>query len=57
MTDKLNDEQKARILQTVPTGRMGSGADIAGGVVYLASNEAGYVTGTTLHINGGGYMG
>ncbi len=57
MTDKLNDDQKARILQTIPMARMGQGADIAAGVVYLASPEANYVTGTTLHINGGGYMG
>jgi 3-oxoacyl-[acyl-carrier protein] reductase len=57
MTDKLNEDQKARILQNIPMARMGQGADIAAGVVYLASQEAGYVTGTTLHINGGGYMG
>lgn len=57
MTDKLNDDQKARILQNIPMARMGQGADIAAGVVYLASPEANYVTGTTLHINGGGYMG
>lgn len=57
MTDKLNDDQKARILQTIPMARMGQGHDIAAGVVYLASDEANYVTGTTLHINGGGYMG
>lgn len=57
MTDKLNDDQKGRILQTIPMARMGQGADIAAGVVYLASHEANYVTGTTLHINGGGYMG
>lgn len=57
MTDKLNEDQKARILQTIPMARMGQGGDIAAGVVYLASPEANYVTGTTLHINGGGYMG
>ena len=57
MTDKLNDDQKGRILQTIPMARMGQGSDIAAGVVYLASHEANYVTGTTLHINGGGYMG
>lgn len=56
MTDKLNDDQKARILTMVPAGRMGQGDEIAGGVVYLASNEASYVTGTTLHINGGSFM-
>jgi 3-oxoacyl-[acyl-carrier protein] reductase len=57
MTDKLNEDQKARILQNIPMARMGQGGDIAAGVVYLASPEASYVTGTTLHINGGGYMG
>jgi len=56
MTDKLNDAQKARILQAVPVGRMGSPADVAAGVVYLASREAAYVTGATLDINGGGDM-
>ncbi len=56
MTDKLNDEQRARILQAVPAGRMGTPHDIAAGVLYLASNEAAYVTGATLDINGGGDM-
>jgi 3-oxoacyl-[acyl-carrier protein] reductase len=56
MTDKLNDEQKSRILTMGPAGRMGQGGEIAAGVVYLASNEASYVTGTTLHINGGSFM-
>ncbi len=53
MTDKLNDDQKARILQDVPAGRMGEADEIASAVLYLASAEAGYVTGTTLHVNGG----
>ena len=53
MTDKLNEEQKARILTQVPAGRMGEPAEIAAAVLYLASAEAGYVTGATLHINGG----
>ena len=53
MTDKLNDEQKARILTQVPAGRMGEAGEIAAAVLYLASPEAGYVTGTTLHVNGG----
>lgn len=53
MTDKLNDEQKARILTQIPAGRMGASEDIATAVLYLASSEAGYVTGTTLHVNGG----
>ncbi len=53
MTDKLNDEQKARILVGVPAGRMGEASEIAAACLYLASPEAGYVTGTTLHVNGG----
>ncbi|HEU4877468.1 MAG TPA: 3-oxoacyl-[acyl-carrier-protein] reductase [Sphingomicrobium sp.] len=53
MTDALNDQQKAGILSRIPTGAMGTGDDIAAGVVYLASREAGYVTGQTLHVNGG----
>lgn len=53
MTDKLTDDQKAGILGAVPMGRMGTPADIAAATVYLASEEAGYVTGTTLHVNGG----
>ncbi|WP_294932248.1 3-oxoacyl-[acyl-carrier-protein] reductase [uncultured Paracoccus sp.] len=53
MTDKLNDEQKSRILTQIPAGRMGSAQDIASAALYLASDEAGYVTGTVLHVNGG----
>ena len=53
MTDKLNDEQKGRILTQIPAGRMGSAQEIAAAVLYLASAEAGYVTGATLHVNGG----
>ena len=53
MTDALNDAQKAGILSRIPAGAMGSGEDIGAGVVYLASREAGYVTGQTLHVNGG----
>ena len=53
MTDKLNDEQKAKILTQIPAGRMGSAEEIAAAVLYLASPEAGYVTGTTLSVNGG----
>ena len=53
MTEKLTDDQKAGILDQVPMGRMGSPAEIAAAVVYLSSPEAGYVTGTTLHVNGG----
>ena len=53
MTDKLNDDQKAGILTQVPMGRMGEVDEIASAVLYLSSNEAGYTTGTTLHVNGG----
>jgi 3-oxoacyl-[acyl-carrier protein] reductase len=53
MTDKLNDKQREAILATVPAGRLGDAADVAAAVVYLSSNEAGYVTGQTLHVNGG----
>ncbi|MEP0563530.1 MAG: 3-oxoacyl-ACP reductase FabG, partial [Paracoccaceae bacterium] len=53
MTDKLTDDQKAGILSQVPAGRMGEVGDIAAAVRYLASSEAGYITGATLHINGG----
>jgi 3-oxoacyl-[acyl-carrier protein] reductase len=53
MTDKLNDKQREAILAMVPAGKLGGGADVAAAVVYLASNEAGYVNGHTLHVNGG----
>jgi 3-oxoacyl-[acyl-carrier protein] reductase len=53
MTGKLNDKQKEAILGAVPMKRMGVGADIASAVLYLASSEAAYVTGQTLHVNGG----
>ena len=53
MTDKLNDDQKAAINAKIPAARMGTPAEIAAAVLYLASPEAGYVTGTTLHVNGG----
>ena len=53
MTDKLNDDQKSAILQQIPAGRMGTSEEIAAAVLYLASPEAGYVTGSTLHVNGG----
>lgn len=53
MTDALNDKQREAILQTVPAGRLGSSEEIASAVVYLASSEAAYVTGQTLHVNGG----
>jgi 3-oxoacyl-[acyl-carrier protein] reductase len=53
MTDALNDKQKEAIIARVPAGRLGTGADVAASVVFLASEEGGYVTGQTLHVNGG----
>ncbi len=53
MTDILSDDQKTALLANVPMNRLGIGDDIAAGVVYLASAEAAYITGQTLHINGG----
>ncbi|WP_412554918.1 3-oxoacyl-[acyl-carrier-protein] reductase [Shimia sp. MIT1388] len=53
MTDKLNDDQKETINKQIPAARMGSSEEIAAAVLYLASPEAGYVTGSTLHVNGG----
>jgi 3-oxoacyl-[acyl-carrier protein] reductase len=53
MTDKLNDKQREAILARVPAGRLGAGADVAAAAVFLASGEAAYVTGQTLHVNGG----
>jgi 3-oxoacyl-[acyl-carrier protein] reductase len=53
MADALNDKQREGILGSVPMGRLGQGADVAAAVVYLASDEAAYVTGQTLHVNGG----
>jgi 3-oxoacyl-[acyl-carrier protein] reductase len=53
MTDALNDKQRDAILGTIPAGRLGQGDEVAAAVIYLASAEAGYVTGHTLHVNGG----
>jgi 3-oxoacyl-[acyl-carrier protein] reductase len=53
MTDALNEAQKAQILSTIPQQRLGNGADVAAACIYLASEEAAYVTGQTLHVNGG----
>jgi 3-oxoacyl-[acyl-carrier protein] reductase len=53
MTDKLNEKQREAILARVPAGRLGSSAEVAAAAVYLASEEAAYMTGQTLHVNGG----
>lgn len=53
MTDALNESQKERLLAAIPAGALGKAADVAGAVVFLASEEAGYITGQTLHVNGG----
>ncbi len=53
MTDGLPDAQKTALTQRIPAGKLGEGADVGAAVVYLASREAGYVTGQTLHVNGG----
>ena len=53
MTDGLDDSRKAAILSQIPSGRMGEAEEVASAVLYLASREAGYVTGATLHVNGG----
>ncbi len=53
MTDKLTDDQKAKILTQIPAGRMGTPGEIAAAALFLASAEAGYLTGTTMHVNGG----
>jgi len=53
MTDALNEQQKTAILGRIPAGTLGGGDDVAAAVAYLASREAGYVTGQTVHVNGG----
>jgi 3-oxoacyl-[acyl-carrier protein] reductase len=53
MTDKLNDKQKEAIMSAIPSKRMGTGAEVAAAVVFLASAEAAYITGQTIHVNGG----
>ena len=53
MTDKLTDEQKNKIIVKIPANRLGNSEDISNGCIYLASDEASFITGTTLHINGG----
>jgi 3-oxoacyl-[acyl-carrier protein] reductase len=56
MTEALNEQQRVAILAKIPSGAMGTGEDVAAAVCYLASREAGYVSGQTLHVNGGMFM-
>ena len=56
MTSVLTDEQKAKMLTNIPMGRMGTGDDIANAALFLASKEAGYITGQTIHVNGGMFL-
>jgi 3-oxoacyl-[acyl-carrier protein] reductase len=56
MTRALNEEQRAGLLAQIPTGRLGNPTDIAAAVVFLCSPGASYITGETLHVNGGMYM-
>jgi 3-oxoacyl-[acyl-carrier protein] reductase len=53
MTEKLGEDQQGRLRERIPAGRLGSGDDVAAAACYLASEEAAYVTGQTLHVNGG----
>jgi 3-oxoacyl-[acyl-carrier protein] reductase len=53
MTDALTDDQKSKLMEKIPAGRLGEGTDVAAACLYLASREAAYVTGQTLHVNGG----
>ena len=56
MTDELNERQRESILGKVPAGRLGNADEVAAAVVFLASSEAGYITGHTLNVNGGMLM-
>jgi 3-oxoacyl-[acyl-carrier protein] reductase len=56
MTDALSEDSRNALLAQVPLGRLGSADDVAHAVAFLASKEAGYITGETIHVNGGMYM-
>jgi len=53
MTDALNEQQRAKLAESIPLGRLGQPDDVASAVAYLASDEAAWITGATLHVNGG----
>ena len=57
MTAKLTDDQKSKIIEKIPMGRMGTGGDISSLVLFLVSNEASYITGQNIHVNGGMFLG
>ena len=57
MTANLTDEQKSKIIEKIPMGRMGTGSDISSLVLFLASNESSYITGQNIHVNGGMFLG
>jgi 3-oxoacyl-[acyl-carrier protein] reductase len=56
MTEDLSEENKASMLSRIPLGRLGSSSEVASAVAYLASQDAAYITGQTIHVNGGMYM-
>ena len=56
MTGKLTDDQKLKIAERIPVGRMGTGNDISALVLFLATNDAGYITGQNIHVNGGLFL-
>ena len=56
MTDKINDEFKKLLISKIPSGDLGSGEDVSNSVAFLASDMANYITGETIHVNGGMYM-
>ena len=56
MTDKINDEFKKMLISKIPSGDLGTGEDVSNCVAFLSSEQASYVTGETIHVNGGMYM-
>ena len=56
MTEKINEDFKQKLIEKIPSGSLGSGEDVANSVIFLASDEANYINGETLHVNGGMYM-